>query len=113
MHVTESSERTEYPHILEEQGNTKQTEELLERAKGFIEMHYSDIPILSDKRVHERAAYILSVAEIEKKISPDKALKTLTDYMTTQSESLSLKSLLEKGSVIAIMLYAFRRAIFG
>ena len=59
-------------------------------------MNYYDIPILSDKRVLERATYILSVAEIEKKISPDKELQTLTNYMTTQPESLSVKSLLEK-----------------
>jgi hypothetical protein len=94
-------------------GNTDRALALVERAKGFIEMHYSNIPIVSDRRSEEKAAFTLSVSEIEKKINPEQALKTLAEYMKTQSESMSMKKFFEKWAVLIVIFYVSRRAIFG
>jgi len=96
-----------------EAGNTDRALALIERAKAFIEMHYSNIPIVSDRRSEEKAAFTLSVSEIEKKINPEQALKTLAEYMKTQSESMSMKKFFEKWAVLIVIFYVSRRAIFG
>ena len=94
-------------------GNTDRALALVESAKGFIEMHYSNIPIVSDWRSEERAAFTLSLSELEKKINPEQAFKTLTEYMKTQSESMSMKKFFEKWAVLIVICYVSRRAIFG
>lgn len=96
-----------------EAGNIDRALALVERAKGFIEMHYSNIPIVSDRRSEEKAAFTLSVSEIEKKINPEQALKTLAEYMKTQSESMNMKKFFEKWAVLIVIFYVSRRAIFG
>ncbi|QVL54751.1 MAG: hypothetical protein KFB95_05365 [Simkaniaceae bacterium] len=96
-----------------EAGNIDRALALIERAKGFIEMHYSNIPVLSDRRSEEKAAFTLSLSEIEKKINPEQALKTLAEYMKTQSESMNMKKFFEKWAVLIVIFYVSRRAIFG
>ncbi|MCB1110052.1 MAG: hypothetical protein KDK64_03660, partial [Chlamydiia bacterium] len=96
-----------------ELGNTKRAQALLERAKGYIKMHYSNIPLLSDRRSEEKATFILSVAEVEKKIDPEKALETLTTYMKTLSESMSFEKFFGKWAVLILIVYVSRRAMFG
>jgi len=96
-----------------ELGNHDKALSLLDQAKSFLEMHYSNIPILADRRGNEKAGYTLNIAELEKKIDPERALTTLTDYMKTQARSMDMKQFFEKWVVFIVIFYVSRQAIFG
>lgn len=96
-----------------DKGNKDKCLLLLERAKEFVSLHYSCIPLISDRRIEQQAEYTLLISELEKEIDPNAAIKTLTEHVKKLSEGMNLEEFVKKWVVVVFMIFASRRAIFG